>query len=41
MHQMNFPTAIKHKLVVSEVAADAAGQGFTALLGVLYDEVAR
>ena len=41
MHQMSFPTAVKHKLVVSEIAADAAVQGRTALLGVLYDELAR
>ena len=39
--QMSFSTAVKHKLVVSEIAADAAGQGRTALLGVLYDELAR
>ena len=38
---MSFSTAVKHKLVVSEIAAGAAGEGKTALLGVLYDEIAR
>ena len=38
---MSFATAVKRKLVVCEVAAGAAGEGKTALLGVLYDELAR
>lgn len=41
VHQMSFATAVKHKLVVCEIAAGADGEGKTALLGVMYDELAR
>ena len=39
--QMPFHAAVKHKLIVFEVAADAAAEERRPLLGVLYDEIAR
>jgi len=41
VRKMSFAAAVKHKLVVCEIAAGAAAEGKSALLGVIYDELAR
>lgn len=38
---MKFTTAVRHKMVCLEVAANADSEGRKQLLGVIYDEVAR
>lgn len=39
--QMAFVDAVKHKVLITEVAVTAAAEGRTALLGPLYDELCR
>ena len=39
--QLSFAGAMKHKLVVCEIAANAVAEGRMPLLGVLFDEEAR
>ena len=40
-HQFQYADALLHKKNVVEVAACAAAEGRTIMLGVLYDEIAR
>ena len=41
LRQMSFKSAMKHKVLVAEVACDARSAGKLPILGVLYDEVSR
>eukprot|EP00973_Karenia_brevis_P010617 1438439-Karenia_brevis.AAC.1 len=41
MHQLSYSAAIKHKLVVAEVATEAVAEVRRPISGVIYDEIAR
>ena len=38
---MSFDVALKHKLIVMDIAVNAHAKKLTPLLGVLYDELVR
>eukprot|EP00973_Karenia_brevis_P027297 3763641-Karenia_brevis.AAC.1 len=39
--QLTYSAAVKHKLVVAEIATEAVAEGRRPILGVIYDEIAR